>query len=355
MSNATTIREQVHDALHRAGPEGLTIAVVAGAVQGRWRSRDVEKLVRKLWQVAELGRRRDGTFVLAQKPRAGTEPGRARREPDAAVKRIAASAQRDGHSTKVTTRTVDPPLLRAFCVGCRKAVHPRLDGTCPTCGHQTATNQQAPAKRRRRRRLKALRERQPGFGTVCRCGAAKSKQAHLCRACSIKRRRGRKLTLPAEDRRRRPKAITDSQRLGARRLYATGLSLRQIAAQIHADTSYKSVASCAEALYSLFKTRGCKLGPQREVTRARSTKHARKPRKQTREQHNAYRRWLANQRGWHAIQGPGRPLCKGVKLQPPGNGNDARTARSRTPGTAFRTIHGASSSAGRRPPGCARE
>jgi len=38
----------------------------------------------------------------------------------------------------------------------------------------------------------------------------------------------------------------------------------------------------------------------------------------------AYRRWLAEQRGWHAVQGPGRPLCKGVKLNPPGKGTRCR-------------------------------
>lgn len=30
--------------------------------------------------------------------------------------------------------------------------------------------------------------------------------------------------------------------------------------------------------------------------------------------------WLARQRGWNAIQGPGQPLCRGVKVQPPGKG-----------------------------------
>jgi hypothetical protein len=33
---------------------------------------------------------------------------------------------------------------------------------------------------------------------------------------------------------------------------------------------------------------------------------------------NAYRRWLARERGWQAIQAPGRPLCNRVKLNPPG-------------------------------------
>ena len=84
------------------------------------------------------------------------------------------------------------------------------------------------------------------------------------------------------------------------------------------------MASCAEALYGHFKRRGWKLRPQREVTAARNYKHGRKSRKQTREQQNAYRRRLAEQRGWQAVQGPGRPLCKGVKLTSPGKGRPCR-------------------------------
>jgi hypothetical protein len=60
------------------------------------------------------------------------------------------------------------------------------------------------------------------------------------------------------------------------------------------------------------------------VTAARNYKHGRKPRKQTREQQNAYRRWLAEQREWQAIHGPGRPLCNGVKQNPPGEGRPCR-------------------------------
>ena len=115
------------------------------------------------------------------------------------------------------------------------------------------------------------------------------------------------------------------ERLGeARRLYTSGLSLRQVATELHPRTGYKTVASCAEALYGHFKRRGWKLRPQREVTAARNYKHGRKSRKQTREQQNAYRRWLAEQRGWRAVQGPGRPLCKGVKRNPPAKGGRCR-------------------------------
>ena len=84
-------------------------------------------------------------------------------------------------------------------------------------------------------------------------------------------------------------------------MYVGGLSLRQVAAELHPRTGYKTVASCAEALYGHFKRRGWKLRPQREVTAARNYKHGRKPRKQTRDQQNAYRRWLAEQRRWQAV------------------------------------------------------
>jgi hypothetical protein len=118
----------------------------------------------------------------------------------------------------------------------------------------------------------------------------------------------------------RPVHIDEELLAEARRLYAGGLSLRQVAAELHPRTRYKTVASCAEALYGHFKRRGWKLRPQPAVTAARNYKHGRKPRAQTREQQNAYRRWLAAKRGWQAVQGPGRPLCKGVKLTAPGEG-----------------------------------
>ena len=118
--------------------------------------------------------------------------------------------------------------------------------------------------------------------------------------------------------------ITEEQLAEARRLYASGLSLRQVAAELHPHTSYKSVASCAEALYGHFKRRGWRLRPQREVTAARNYKHGRKRRAQARKDDAAYRRWLAEQRGWQAVRAPGRPLCKGVKASPPGKGRPCR-------------------------------
>jgi hypothetical protein len=237
---------------------------------------------------------------------------------DAAIKRLAATNRRQGHDTKIRTRIVDPGLLSAWCPVCRETIHPRLDGKCARCGTQCGANVEPPARPRRRRRRKPLRQGQPGFGTVCRCGQRKSKQAHTCRSCSYKRRSGRRLgPRPTH---RPAKNITDELLAEARRLYATGLSIRQIAERIYPQTSYASANACKTSLYSLFKTRGWKLRPQPEVTAARNFRHGRKARQQTNEQQNAYRRWLATQRGWTAIQGPGRPICKGVRRQYPGKG-----------------------------------
>lgn len=320
-----TIRERIHDALRTAGPPGLTMAGLAGAVTGPWRARDVEALVRKLWEVNELGRRQDGTFVLTEKAKGKTDTSapagnirRGRVKLDAAVKRVAAEGRREGYSSKITVRTVDPALLRAFCPRCRTTVHPKLDGTCGRCGTQTGSNQEEAPKPRRRRRSKPLKDGQPGFGIVCRCGGPKSKQAHRCRTCSYGHRSGRQLG--PRPNHKPPKNITDELLLEARRLYATGLSIRQVAEQLHPQTSYASVNACKTSLFSLFKRRGWKLRPQAEVTRARSTKHGRKARKQTREQQNAYRRWFAARQGWDGIRGPLRPACKGVKRQYPNKG-----------------------------------
>jgi hypothetical protein len=91
----------------------------------------------------------------------------------------------------------------------------------------------------------------------------------------------------------RPVHITEELLAEARRLYASGRSLRQVAAELHPRTSYKTVASGAEALYGHFKRRAWKLRPQHAVTIARNYKPGRKPRGQARDREQAYRRWLA--------------------------------------------------------------
>jgi hypothetical protein len=316
-----TIREHIRAALLAAGPVGLTMAAIVDAVAGPWTPGEVKETVRRLWQVGELARRQDGTFVVSE--RTAKETRQADRELEEAVRRVAERARRASHQTEVRVRKVDPALLRAFCPTCHIQVMPRLDGRCPVCGTQTGANLEAPEPASRApRRRKSLRKGQAGWGPVCpRCGGPKGVQAHMCRSCRKRQRGGYNRGRSGGG---RPMHITEELLAEARRMYAGGLSLRQVAAELHSRTGYKTVSSCAEALYGHFKRRGWKLRPQREVTAARNYKHGRKPRTQTREQQNAYRRWLAEQRGWQAVQGPGRPLCKGVKQNPPGQSRPCR-------------------------------
>jgi hypothetical protein len=316
-----TIREHLHHALLAAGPVGLTMAALAEAVAGPWSPAEVKDAVRRLWQVGELARRQDGTFVLSE--RTAKETRAADRELDAAVRRVAERARRASHQTEVRVRKVDPALLNALCPTCRIQVMPRLDGRCPTCGTQTGANLETnePPTRASGRRA-PLRKGQAGWGPVCpRCGGPKGLQAHMCGSCRKRQRGGYNRGRSGGG---HPVHISEELLAEARRMYANGLSLRQVAPELHPRTGYKTIASCAEALYGHFKRRGWKLRLQREVTAARNYKHGRKPRKQTREQQNAYRRWLADQRGWQAVQGPGRPRCKGVKQNQPGKGRPCR-------------------------------
>src|SRR5947208_6958967 len=101
------------------------MAAVVEAVSGPWAEREVPDTVRRLWQVGELARRQDGTFVLGE--RAAKETRQTDRELDEAVRRVAERARRASHETGVRIRKVDPALLRGFCPTCRTQVTPRLD------------------------------------------------------------------------------------------------------------------------------------------------------------------------------------------------------------------------------------
>jgi hypothetical protein len=314
-----TLGEHILKALLDAQPSGLAMAAIAPAVAGHWQERDVEAAVRRLWAINELARRPDGTFVVAGAERpAARPPGRG----SSAVGKPAddESQRRGGPDAALRVLTVDPGLLRPWCPTCRTTVTARLDGACAACGTQTGANLDPGASKTARQRLRKRRPRkgQAGWGPVCpRCGGPKSHQAHACQDCrgpqpggwNGNTGGGRPLT-----------HATEELLHAARRLYAAGLSMRQVAAELHPQTSYATVATCAEALYRHFRRRGWKLRPQRQATAARSHKHGRKPRQHSRAEHNAYRRWLAEQRGWSALHGPGRPLCKGVKRNPPDQG-----------------------------------
>lgn len=271
-----TIREHIQAGLLAAGPVGLTMAALAEAIVGPWSPREVQDTVRRLWEVGELARRQDGTFVLRE--RTARETRQADRELDEAVKRVAERARRASHQTEVRVRKVDPALLRAFCPTCHTQVMPRLDGRCPACGTQTGANLEAPEPASRAPRTrKPLRKGQAGWGPLCpRCGGPKGVQAHMCSSCRKGQRGGYNRGRAGGG--GRPVHVTEELLAEARRMYASGLSLRQVAAELHPRTGYKTAASCAEALYGHFKRRGWNLRPQREVTAARNYKHGRKPR-----------------------------------------------------------------------------
>jgi len=107
--------------------------------------------------------------------------------------------------------------------------------------------------------------------------------------------------------------MSDDQLRAAHRLYAgEGLSCRQLGGLLFERFGYRSARSCGEGLYQGFERLGLACRSQREVTVARNLKHGRKRRDITREEERAYRRQLADERGWRAQQGPGQPRCAGT-------------------------------------------
>jgi hypothetical protein len=148
---AVTIRERALEALAAAGPEGLTISVLAAAVSGPWQQAAVRAVVRKLWAAGELARREDATFVQSGR-RAHDIRYRIEREA-AAEQRLAAAVRRvvtaagERSATPLRTSKIDPALLKAFYPTCREIVFPRLDGRCTGRGTQTGTNLKAICER----------------------------------------------------------------------------------------------------------------------------------------------------------------------------------------------------------------
>jgi hypothetical protein len=177
-----------------------------------------------------------------------------------------------------------------------------------------------PDERPRRRPLK---KGEPGYGPVCACGGPKGTQAHQCRKCwnadGCPGAGGKGTPRPAM---RGPYGVSEELMLEARRMYNDEqISLREVARRIYDQTyGYSTVRSLGEALYRGFRNRGWTLRSQSDATRLRNWKHGLKQRVQTNEEQNAYRHWLAQQRGWQAVQGPGRPECKGSRATSPGKG-----------------------------------
>ncbi len=68
--------------------------------------------------------------------------------------------------------------------------------------------------------------------------------------------------------------MDDATLAKARALYATGLSLRAVAAQLVGETSYASALSMAQALHLQFHRRGWQLRGRHEARRARAKARA---------------------------------------------------------------------------------
>jgi hypothetical protein len=83
-----------------------------------------------------------------------------------------------------------------------------------------------------------------------------------------------------------------------------GISINELGRRTFEIAGYKSNHSAAVAISRQWKRLGLSVRDRIEQTVISSTKHGRKRRKQTRAEQNAYRRWLAQQRGWRSIQGP---------------------------------------------------
>ena len=97
-AGAVTIREHVREALIAARPNGLTMGALTETVGDTWSPHEVHNVVRRLWEVGELARRADGTFVLTT--RAARQAGANDGDLDAAVKRVAERARRTGHEAR---------------------------------------------------------------------------------------------------------------------------------------------------------------------------------------------------------------------------------------------------------------
>jgi hypothetical protein len=96
-----------------------------------------------------------------------------------------------------------------------------------------------------------------------------------------------------------------------------GMSINQLAKRTHAKVGYKSHHSAATRISEEWQRLGLPARDRIEATRLASTTHGHGARDRD---ERAYREFLRDMRGWNSLQGPGRPNCKGVKRQPPGQG-----------------------------------
>lgn len=200
-------------------------------------------------------------------------------------------------------------IVQAWCPRCREMVLPMDDGRCCWCDTQTGGADPDPPLPPPPTRTYA-RKGDPEYGRTClSCGGPKHLQSSRCIAC--RRANGWRGPTSPGLAFRRPRLISEVTLQEARVLYASGLSTRKVAAIIWPRTGYKTEASCADSLHSLFQHRGWPLRSLSEVTSARNYRHGNAPRGRD---ESAYRRWLKEQRGDY------RPQCAGARTQYPRKG-----------------------------------
>ena len=99
-----------------------------------------------------------------------------------------------------------------------------------------------------------------------------------------------------------------------------GASINALAKQTYERVGYASPGTAATTISREWKRLGLRARDRIEQTVLSSTKHGRKRRNVTNAEQNAYRRWLAKQRGWKAVQGPGQERCAGIRRNHPRKG-----------------------------------
>lgn len=99
-----------------------------------------------------------------------------------------------------------------------------------------------------------------------------------------------------------------------------GDSLNSLAKRTFHQVGYTNRNSAVQAISRQWKRMGLPVRGRIESCVRVSTKHGRKSRNISNAEQIAYRRWLRDQRGWRAVQGPGQPQCKGVRRQHPRKG-----------------------------------
>lgn len=119
---------------------------------------------------------------------------------------------------------------------------------------------------------------------------------------------------------------TEAQIRALHLAHQRGASLNELGRKTHEQVGYKSAGSAAMAISREFKRLGLLVRDRIEQTVLSSTKHGRKRRGRTNAQEVEYRHWLAKQRGWRAVQGPGNPICKAVRNYYPRKGEPCQHA-----------------------------